>query len=199
MYLNLWNAFNYCLCLAVCHIPYICLHVEVIKHVVQYPVCSLILHVAACAWLVPREYCSWPRNNKEKFPRDHQIRFSRACHNTTCYSDFYRHCHSHTLSVPLYHNLCIHRYTHLPIYLAFLFSLLISGFLTNIGTTSRKVCRTYKHMRTVPSPSHPYCRICTANKRMVVIALRHARWGKFKLIRWQPKLSHPGISLQRGL
>lgn len=107
MYLNLWNAFNYCLCLAVCHIPYICLHVEVehVEHVVQYPVCSLILHVAACAWLVPREYCSWPRNNKEKFPRDHQIRFSRACHNTTCYSVFYRHCHSHTLSVPLYHTL----------------------------------------------------------------------------------------------
>lgn len=45
-----------------------------------------------------------------------------------------------------------------------------------------------------PVPRH----LCTADKHVVVIALRHACWAKFKLIRWQPKLSHPGISLQRS-
>lgn len=54
-------------------------------------------------------------------------------------------------------------------------SLLISSFLTNKATTSGKVCWTYTdvHAHAFTQPPLPR-HLCTANKHLVVIALRHA-------------------------
>lgn len=42
---------------------------------------------------------------------------------------------------------------------------------------------------------HPTTHLTAPAEATAVITLRHAHWAKFKLILWQPKPSHPGISL----
>lgn len=108
-------------------------------------------------------------------------------------------CLTYSLSLFLSHT---HAYTGLiSAFFCFFFSLCLSlspGLLTNKMTASG--IKSAGHPRTwrAHTPGRP-CRehLCTANKHLVVIALRHACWAKFKLIRWQPKPSHPGISSQR--
>lgn len=68
---------------------------------------------------------------------------------------------------------------------------LVSDKQSDYRQAEKKKCM-YMQLCTPPPPA---THLTAPAEAEAVITLRHARWAKFKLILWQPKLSHPGIFL----